>query len=238
MNGFTLTRLKTLVERAVRPVRASTSHKRKMREELLAHVTAVFAEEFARVGNEQAALERTAQRFGNPAELAGQLQGSVPTLDSIERFADWVSFRPRESTLRRAVRYTISVEVVALLFLSAVLILRGWAGEWPTDVLSYTGSVLLSIGSMGFTIGIVESSIRRLLGEQTRRSWLQLALVLVGSTTVSMTLGLGAFGISPKNIFWVAFFTVGLPVVLAWGLAHVFAARKRDHDDWASLRIE
>ena len=34
------------------------------------------------------------------------------------------------------------------------------------------------------------------------------------------------------------FFTAGSPVGLAWGLAHVFAARKRYHEDWASLQIE
>ena len=67
MNDSTLTQLKILVERAVRPVRASSSRKRKMREELLAHVTSVFEEEVARLANEQTALEGTAQRFGNPA---------------------------------------------------------------------------------------------------------------------------------------------------------------------------
>ena len=50
MNESTLTRLKILVERAVRPVRASMCHKLKMREELLAHVRAVFEEEEARHG--------------------------------------------------------------------------------------------------------------------------------------------------------------------------------------------
>ena len=47
MNESTLTQLKIIVERAVRPVRASTSRKRKMREELLAHVSGVFEEEAA-----------------------------------------------------------------------------------------------------------------------------------------------------------------------------------------------
>lgn len=117
MSESTLSQLKILVERAVRPVRASSSRKRKMREELLAHVTSVFEEEVARLANEQAALEGTAQRFGNPAELTGQLQESVPMLDSIQRFADWVAYRPRESTLRRAARYTILIEVAALLLL-------------------------------------------------------------------------------------------------------------------------
>ncbi len=264
MNGLTLTQLKILVERCVRPVQASTSYKRKVREELLAHVTTVFEEELARLADEQAALQRTEQRFGNPVALTGQLQESVPTLDFVERFADWVSFRPWESTLRRAVRYTILVEVVALLFLFTASIIGGKMSHLPTGALSsYTdcvllstdflrctlriqyppaatavGCVLLSIGYLGFTIGILESSIRRLLGEQTSRSWLQLALVLVGSTIVSMTLGLWAFGVSPKNTFWVAGFTVGLPVVSAWALANVFAARKRRDEEWASLRIE
>ena len=48
MNESTLTRLKIIVERAVRPVRASVSCKHKMREELFAHVIGVFEEEFSR----------------------------------------------------------------------------------------------------------------------------------------------------------------------------------------------
>ena len=61
MNESTLTQLKILVERAVRPVRASMSCKLKMREELLAHINAVFDEEAARLHDEQAVLERTAR---------------------------------------------------------------------------------------------------------------------------------------------------------------------------------
>ena len=40
MNEVTLKELKIVVERAVRPVRATLARKRKMREELLAHLTA------------------------------------------------------------------------------------------------------------------------------------------------------------------------------------------------------
>src|SRR5262249_59473224 len=64
MNESTLTQLKIIVERAVRPVRATTSRKRKMREELLAHVTAVFEEE-ATLHEESVALARMAVRFGD-----------------------------------------------------------------------------------------------------------------------------------------------------------------------------
>src|SRR5207302_2784555 len=99
MNESDLTRLKIIVERAVRPVRASTSRKRKMREELLAHVSGVFEEESAKLGDDHAALERTALRFGNPTEVTSQLQESVPASDNIRRF--WEG-RPAEPALRSA----------------------------------------------------------------------------------------------------------------------------------------
>src|SRR4051812_26791862 len=90
MNESTLTGLKIIVERAVRPVRAGVGRKRKMREELLAHVSAVFAQERARLGDDAAALSRTTERFGDPAELTRDLQASVPWLDRIA----WWAFPP------------------------------------------------------------------------------------------------------------------------------------------------
>jgi hypothetical protein len=217
--------------------------KQNMREELLAHVSAVFEEEVARLAGEPAALEQTARRFGDPAELTAQLQESVPTLDvvqrSLDRAADGACFRPGESTLRRAVRYAIILAAAAGLLLSIPLLLvRTAVGQWPAGVLWQTGLVVLISGYLGFTICIFESSLRRLAGDRTRRSWLRLGLVLAGSTIVSMTLGLLAYGVSPNKVFWVFTFTVGLPAVLARGLAHEFTARKRYHEEWASLQIE
>jgi hypothetical protein len=115
--------------------------------------------------------------------------------------------------------------------------LRGRLGEWPTDALWHTCPVLLISGYLGFTICIFESSLRRALCEK-RSSWLQFALVVVGSTIVSMTAGLLAYGVSPQKTIWVFFFTVGVPVGLAWGLAHHFTARKRYHEEWANLQID
>ena len=86
MNESTLTQLKIIVERAVRPVRASTSRKGKMREELLAHVVGVFEDEWAKLGDERATVERTALRFGNPDEVTCQLQESVPARDAVRRY--------------------------------------------------------------------------------------------------------------------------------------------------------
>ena len=58
MNESIQIQLKILVERTVRSVRATIGRKRKMREELMAHLTAVFEEE-TKLGDERTALERT-----------------------------------------------------------------------------------------------------------------------------------------------------------------------------------
>jgi hypothetical protein len=69
------------VERAVRPVRAFACRKLRMREELLAHLTAVLDEERSRRGDERAALAAALQRFGDPAGLTRELEASVPALE-------------------------------------------------------------------------------------------------------------------------------------------------------------
>ncbi len=130
MNEFTLIQLKIIVERVVRPVRASMRRKRKMREELLAHVTAVFAEESAKSGDERAALEQTEQRFGKPAQLANELQQSVPASDAISRFWDG---RPDESTLRGALRLACVFEAFILVICGITLVLTGWVSAWSGE---------------------------------------------------------------------------------------------------------
>ena len=83
MDDIILQELKRVVEQAVRPVRATMARKRRMREELLAHLVAIFEEETGKLGDEQAALDQTKRRFGDPRELTGSfsrlfLVGSVP----------------------------------------------------------------------------------------------------------------------------------------------------------------
>src|SRR6516162_9460776 len=130
MNASTLTQLKIIVERAVRPVRDTMCHKLKMREELLAHISAVFEEEAARLDDEQAALERTAQRFGNPAELTGQLQVSVPTSDFLQRFLEGMALRTDESMLRRAVRFAVVTFRVCAVYLLPAFFVQSRGTAW------------------------------------------------------------------------------------------------------------
>jgi hypothetical protein len=78
-----MTELTQHVERVVQPVRASRSRKRRMRQELLTHLTAAYEEERARLGDDRLALGQALGRLGEPAELTRELQASVPRLERV-----------------------------------------------------------------------------------------------------------------------------------------------------------
>jgi hypothetical protein len=244
MNDSTRTQLKIIVERAVRPVRASMCHKLKLREELLAHVSAVFEEEEARLDNEQAALERTAQRFGNPAELTGQLQVSVPTSDFLQRFFEGMALRTDESTLRRAVRFA-----VVTFFVCAVFLLPVWSclfGSWSLSLSVW--SLSLSVWSFSCLFGppmvfffvVSSDSMRQAL---YGRLWRRAAVVAAASSFLipGVTFGLlltfsgdvrssltDVLPLLPAAVLTPVFFVV--PV-------YCFAADFRSHREWMSLQI-
>jgi ClpA/ClpB-like protein len=120
-----------LVERAVRPVRASQPRKRKMREELLAHLTAIYEEEQARLGNPTAALKAASERFGDPATLASELNSALPFAERANYFINRnLGWRPPESAARYMMRFatgmTAFVAVFFCLILAAVLLKDGW----------------------------------------------------------------------------------------------------------------
>jgi hypothetical protein len=236
MNESTQAQLKILVERAVRPVRASTSRKLKMREELLAHVTSVFEEELARLANEQAALERTAQRFGNPAELTGQLQASVPTSDFLLRFLEGMALRTDESMLRRAVRFAVVMFVVSAVFLLAdFLAQRRLYGWW----------VIMAFAITGFYFNSSSDWIRQALDVDGAkgRSWRWAFIVAAASCFVipGVTFGLlltfsGDVRSSLTDVLPLLPSTVLTPVFFVVPV-YCFAAEFRSHREWMSLQI-
>jgi hypothetical protein len=243
MNDSTLTQLKILVERAVRPVRASTPCKRKMREELLAHVLAVFEEEMTKLGDERTALERTGQRFGNAAELTGQLQASVPTSDALAGFMDRLWFLPGESALRRAVRRTLLLIGAFLpMFLLAVwLALRARGSDWPAEAWSLLARVLFSVTFLVFGFTYLTEGMRRALhGPDGRSRPRSVLIAVVGSLLIPVVvcvLDTGARGWGLMDVLLILYFAcASLGIVVA--LASENAARLRYHQEWASLPIE
>jgi hypothetical protein len=128
MNESTLIQLQIVVERAVRPVRAGARRKDRMREELLAHLTGIYDQERARLGDETAAREEAVRRFGKPAALARGLQESLTGKDRLTYFVErWIGWRARES----AARHTYRLAVTVLVFLAAVTL--PMVAVWVTE---------------------------------------------------------------------------------------------------------
>ncbi|HWB11300.1 MAG TPA: hypothetical protein VG826_18875 [Pirellulales bacterium] len=265
MTESNLVQLKIIVERAVRPIRASLACKRKMREELLAHVSGAFEEELARVQDEHAALERTRVRFGNPTEMVNELQDSVRISDRVWRF--WEG-RPGESALRFALRYVSTQAAVALAIFGAVLAAAGWDRAWTHEEVIAVCSPLVSLLPVfvGLTLFLcaMEKALReaRHLTAAPRAGWKK-SLVLAWSTPTvrrAMIIGGAAQFLLFMAIYiasnwparpWVKdhlisivdtvpamAFKAGLCVFA--GLIMVWPAveRRRHHEEWASLPVE
>lgn len=119
MNDETLGELKIVVERTVRPLRASLARKHRIREELLDHLTEIVEEEADRLGDPQAAVEFTVQRFGDPEELTRELQATVPRWDRVRAVVENLRVEPGESTLHFFGKQLI----VSVLFYGLMLLL-------------------------------------------------------------------------------------------------------------------
>ena len=119
MNDTTFKELKTVVERTLRPVHATLARKRRMREELLSHLATIFEEEAAKAGDEQAALARAAERFGDPAELASQLQQSVPRWDRLRSVVQQLGYQRGQSVWHLAAKHLL---VTLLIYAVAALV--------------------------------------------------------------------------------------------------------------------
>ncbi len=136
VQGVFRTRLEQVktVERAVRPVRASTTWKRKTREELLAHLTTIYEEEQERLNDSAAAMKESARRFGDPAELSRELDGALPVSERRAYFFErWFGWRAPESAakymLRQALQSFCILAAVCVVIAGATLWLAGFQGN-------------------------------------------------------------------------------------------------------------
>jgi ATP-dependent Clp protease ATP-binding subunit ClpC len=244
MNESTLTPLKIIVERAVRPLRASISRKRKMREELLAHVVGVFEEEAARLGDEQAAVEQTAVRFGDSAEVTSRLQESVPAGDRVGRFFEG---RPGEAALWVPIRLACWASAWAGVAVCAVLFLADWVTLLPREAMIIFGAVFLALPVYFFSVAFLTDCIEKGVYDPAGVSRLRLALSAAGSLLFMLLFVAGAVwslcptGWDPQGLGAALRFAgllAACGAVLAWNLAHWNAPRRRYHEEWGRLPIE
>jgi len=104
------------VERAVRPVVAPWKQKMQMRADLLARLTALYEQEFARLGDAQAAVLQAMQRVGSAVQLSSQLQRSVPRRTYWQwKIGQTLFGRPEDPPFSRAARWAAAVVLILLL---------------------------------------------------------------------------------------------------------------------------
>jgi ATP-dependent Clp protease ATP-binding subunit ClpC len=245
MNESTLTQLKTLVERAVRPIRAGTTRKRKMREELLAHVSAVFDEEAKLGGDEAAALVRTSQRFGNPAELTRQLQATVPASDSASWFIEeLIGFPPREPALRLAARHAFLTGVLCAVGLAIMIVVIGRWDEWLT--LDRQAAILSPVymGVLIFGASLLGHGMLQAFYGQDGRNWPRVlaigaaAWLLVPGVTLVWCYALTGGFMSNLFEMWPLFLSGLLAPLVLLIAVRACISEIRHCEEWASLKID
>jgi ATP-dependent Clp protease ATP-binding subunit ClpC len=138
-----------IVERAVRPLRAGTPRKRRLREELLSHLSAIYEQEQVRLHNPEAALDAAAQRFGDPDELARELDAGLPHHERISYFAErFMLYRAPESAAHYSLRMATYTGVLLIVILSLVVggvFLRfGWTNDVKTLARVMAGITVLT----------------------------------------------------------------------------------------------
>ncbi|HBO43606.1 MAG TPA: hypothetical protein DD670_06690 [Planctomycetaceae bacterium] len=248
MDDMILQKLKIVVERSVRPVRATMARKRRMREELLAHLVAIVEEEVGRLGDERAALEQAKLRFGDPRELIGQTQETVPWWTRIEWFFEKWPFEPGRPAWRLARDVGLLVfggyVAVATLFLVPVLLIRERQGEIGTAVFAI---FLLAVFTALFTFTCLLSLDRMSLAMwrwNSGRSRWRLVLYTLASIPVFPTLtfmlywGLSLDSSMMASALRLACCAAFVFPVLLLVMARQIADERRDDEGWMSLEIE
>ncbi len=237
--------LKVMVERAVRPVVAPRARKKAMREELLAHVNEVFADELAKSGDDKAALARTRERFGASDTLTAELQRSVSAWQRaatrVERL-DWLDGEPIWMLAWR--HLLISVLSFAVVFLAIVptVYFRG------RDTLDFAIRVSivqgLLVGPFSFGMFVVATKLSEaLFGTSQQRSWRRAAVYLLGSALLFPLFAFFIyFGLSSDlaaslgHLAFACWFIPALPVLFIV-VARLLHKERCYEREWSSLDL-
>jgi hypothetical protein len=240
------------VERAVRAVNASPARKRRMRQELLAHLTGLVEEEKARGGDERQALARALQRFGDPAGLSRDLQASVPRLE--RWLSQWFSRGPGETGLRYGARIAALSAATVFVGLNLLPLIGVAAREKWSDARVGLAELGVLAGYAFLTVLLGHGVFRALAGRPGAASLLRAAAYGVGTLLAGVALVAGSYVAQPENALWefilrypgnplalsaeVWFACMPLAVALAAVLvSRIERARARDRGDWSSLEI-
>jgi hypothetical protein len=182
-----------LVERAVRPVRAGTPRKRKMREELLAHLTAIYHEALERESDPDDALSAAAERFGHPAALAREFDAALPRYERRNYYSERLfGWRAPETAAKWVARLSWYLFLfLALLFAIGLTAAAAVGGgfhvfEWRDlrGAIAYVALFPAGMAAAGLLYFKIRDALFGLFN--SRKSWatvLQMQLLMVAAIT-------------------------------------------------------
>ncbi len=179
--------------------------KRRMRDELLAHLSAIYDEELARHNDPLAAVAAAGERFGSPAELTAELQATVPYLERLEAAPNpWFGWRAPETVVRWMTRLAVQMGLVmlAMWVIAGIFVLREFG--WTINALLalrpiFAGIIVLpiSVALSGICYFKIRDHLYGAFG--SRKSWKQaiawaglLATVTVGSGFIFLAVSYGS----------------------------------------------
>jgi hypothetical protein len=241
--------LRKQVERVVRPLHAEFERKMRMREELLALIEQIYGEELARADSTPAALERTLDRFGDPAELSRELQATVPRR---EIWGTWLDRRLARGAQESALRYALRLAaLLALLFVLVTAVAEGLLfatrGSGLDGIQVKLVAALVGMATLN-ALAIV------LLGDwycrsveqnsfplwRVTRLWLGAILVVATLTLAGISI-MALIGGSLREVAWAArHWLTSSPAVIAVyvGVSMLIASQRRRLRPWKQLEIE
>jgi hypothetical protein len=239
-----------IVERVVRPLRADSARKRKMRDELLSHLSAIYDEELTSHNDPLTAVEAAAQRFGNPEELTVELQMTVPRRERWEyQFEMLFGWHAPETVMRWMTR--VAIQLGALMIGVCVLVAGiafrefGWSyGVWLTIRPLVVAAIVLpiSIAATGICYYKMRDHIFGVFG--SRKSWSQVfawAMILVIATVACgftfLTVAYGGF--SPGAAAF--YFCIAAGTIWASGMlvfARISGPQEIRDTTWALLDLK
>jgi hypothetical protein len=248
MNENTHKALMVEVERAVRPVRASQARKLRMREELLAHLTAIFEEEAARCGDEQNALSQAKQRFGDPRELACELQQTVPISSRIYYLLEITGFRMiSDSPLMFVVKgflFTISILAITAPLLLIALNFQGKTAEFGMREIIVVKMLVIIMGSMILGVIFLSRLYKTFFAEGLRRFGARAAIDILISLCAFPLLAFinyivltGDLSASLAQARFACIFAPVAPVIFLL-LVRQHALEMRAQEKWTNLEID
>ena len=239
-----------IVERVVRPVRAGIAHKRKMREELLAHVATIYDEEQALLDDPAAALKAAAERLGDPAALARELQDAVPASERLAYHSErWLGWRPPESVARMMARNALVSFVVAAGLLGVPvfggILYRGWDHSQAVAVRVFA-ALLVLIPASQFGLGMCYYRMRdSLFGAfGARRSlrnavlWSFLAAVIVLAAGMGFIAAVEGTSMPLANSLSLSAFAGIVTAILCRAVVRVRGPIEIRDTIWACMNVE